>query len=378
MKIFNLPDLGEGLPDAEISEWYVKSGDEVTVDQPLVAMETAKAVVDIPSPQAGKIIKLFGDNGDTINTGSPLLAFAHSNDSDDATEEKKDSGTVVGKIAESTTTIDESHVITGQSRQRSIHRPQAMPRTRSLAQRLGINLNNIDTPDKPIGNNEIHQAIANAIGTPPKIESLKNIRRSMAHNMSRSHREVVPVTIFDEANIHAWSEGNDITCRLLRAIAVACQQEPALNAWYDGERMERYLHQSVNIGIAVDQGDKGLFVPVIKDIAHHNTQELRSEINHIKQQVKQGKLSEELLQGATFTLSNFGMFAGRFATPIVVPPMIAILASSAIREQLVLINDKPVNQRILPLSLSFDHRAATGGEATRFFAALIKDLQQAD
>ncbi|MBA2656892.1 MAG: 2-oxo acid dehydrogenase subunit E2 [Tatlockia sp.] len=369
MNIFNLPDLGEGLPDAEIHEWFVKEGDEVCVDQPLVSMETAKAVVDVPCPQAGLISKLFGKPGDLIKTGDPLVGFA-------AAEAKRvDKGTVVGDLEESTEVSDDNFTIgVGKSQTQRI---KATPAIRLLAKKLSVDLNSLKgSGEKGLIKREDVEAAANQkTELPEGYEALRGVRRAMLNSMVQSHQEVVPVSIFDEADIEAWEAGADITLRLIRAILYACSKEPALNAWFDTAHSARKCFNEVHLGIAMDSKE-GLFVPVIHDVASYSNENLRKTINEYKQGVNERNLAPETLKGATFTLSNFGKFAGRFASPIIVPPMVAILAVGRLfKDGVVSTNGKFEAHRMLPLSLSFDHRAVTGGEATRFLGAVIESLQ---
>lgn len=373
MNIFNLPDLGEGLPDAEIHEWFVKEGDKVSLDQPLVSMETAKAVVDVPCPQDGIIAKLFGKPGDVIKTGEPLVAFK-------AEESVRiDKGTVVGNLEESNDTSEDNFIIgTSQSQTARI---KTTPAVRLLAKKLAVDLNSIKgSGEHGLIRREDVEAAAN-----PKTkleegyEPLRGVRRAMLNSMMQSHQEIVPVSIFDEADIESWQNGSDITIRLIRAIISACKEEPALNAWFDSTQGAVKLSKEVNLGLAMDNKE-GLFVPVIHDAAHYSDEQLRKTINAYKQEVNDRSLAAEKFKGATITLSNFGKFAGRFASPIIVPPMVAILAVGRLYQAAVVTNGKVEVHRLLPLSLSFDHRAVTGGEATRFLGAVIKSLQneQAD
>jgi pyruvate dehydrogenase E2 component (dihydrolipoamide acetyltransferase) len=152
--------------------------------------------------------------------------------------------------------------------------------------------------------------------------------------------------------------------------------EPYLNAWYDAAKTAIIPSKALHVGLAVDTPD-GLFVPVIRDADQQSVEAIRSTVERFKKEVPARTIASEELKGATITLSNFGTFAGRYATPMIVPPMVAIIGAGRFRNELALKDDKVVAQRILPLSLSFDHRAATGGEATRFLAAMIADLQLA-
>ena len=139
--------------------------------------------------------------------------------------------------------------------------------------------------------------------------------------------------------------------------------------------MSREVHESVNLGLAVDSED-GLFVPVIREAEKLNKKQLREKINQLRTAVKERSLPNSELAGASITLSNFGVFAGQYATPIVVPPMVCIIGVGAIRENVISVKGKPESRRVIPLSLSFDHRAVTGGEATRFVHAMIQLLQK--
>ncbi|WP_367605471.1 dihydrolipoamide acetyltransferase family protein [Legionella sp. W05-934-2] len=369
MKEFKLPDLGEGLPDAEIHEWFVKVGDVVKVDQPLVSMETAKAVVDVPSPQDGVIEKLFGQPGDVIKTGQPLVGFTQQ------VSERKDQGTVVGNLEE-LADVGEDNFIIGSAQ--TSKRIKVSPAIKLLAKKLGVDLNNIKGSGEQgrITREDVEKKHAQSQTIPEGFEALKGVRRAMLASMEQSHQEIVPVSIYDEADIHAWSGQQDITVRLIRALAKACQAEPALNAWYNTQHKARRCFDKMHLGIAMDSAE-GLFVPVITDAGNQTDQVLRETINRYKKQVAERNIPAENLKGATITLSNFGKFSGKFASPIIVPPMVAILAVGRLHEAAIAKDGKINAHPVLPLSLTFDHRAITGGEATRFLGAVIQALQAA-
>ena len=195
----------------------------------------------------------------------------------------------------------------------------------------------------------------------------------MAQAMSQSHREIVPVTIIEDADITDVPK-TDMTVRLLKAIAAAVKEEPALNAWFDGKTLSRKLFSDVNIGMATDT-EEGLFVPVLKQVQDKSPEELRQIIDGYKVAVRERSIPAADMQGATITLSNFGTISGQYATPIIVPPAVAILGAGRGREVALVRNGQVVIGKVLPLSLTFDHRAVTGGEATRFLGAVIKHLQ---
>jgi 2-oxoisovalerate dehydrogenase E2 component (dihydrolipoyl transacylase) len=363
MKTFYLPDLGEGLAEAEIHEWYVQEGDTLATDQPMVAMETAKAIVDIPAPFAGKIFKRYGQPGDIIKTHAPLVEFDH-----------EDAATVVGNLATEAIVIAEPTTKSTSTRP-AAKQAKALPVVRMLARQMQVDLAQVvgTGKDGSVTADDVMRAAKNLAGA----ENLKGMRRTMAQTMSQAHSQVVAVTIHEDADIHAWADNCDITARVIRGIVKACQTEPSLNAWFDGATLQRQLLQPIHIGLAMDTQD-GLFVPVLQDVAKLAPDMLRKQIDALKTRVQMRTVTASELQGASFVLSNFGVFAGRYATPIVVPPTVAILATGSLRNAVVACEGQAVVHKILPLSLSFDHRAITGGEATRFMAALLKDLQTAD
>jgi 2-oxoisovalerate dehydrogenase E2 component (dihydrolipoyl transacylase) len=478
-KTFFLPDLGEGLPDATIVEWFVKPGDVVRLDAPLVSMETAKAVVEVPSPVSGKVLKLAGNAGDIVITGAMLAEFeidpslpqraegqdtghhhapppsptgrgaggegssAHDASSAAAPspaalraatspgsrgEQRDDAGTVVGAMQTSDAVRSEAAVAVGGVK--------AMPAVRAMARKLGVDLARVHPSgaDGVVTMDDVKRAAADgsllrpsptgrgaggedvsalrpssapaaaAAGAPspggrredqqrtqlsasgkpmrtqpPSVsvsgqpEQLKGVRRNMARVMADAHAKVVPTTLTDDADIQAWSHGNDMTARLVRAICVAAKAVPALNAWFDGDNLTRTLHPQVDIGIAVDTDD-GLFVPALRNADMLDAGGVREGINRLRAQVEARSLPASELTGYTISLSNFGMFAGRYATPVIVPPCVAIVAAGRARHQITPVIGGFESHKVIPLSLTFDHRACTGGEAARFLRAMLDDL----
>jgi 2-oxoisovalerate dehydrogenase E2 component (dihydrolipoyl transacylase) len=361
MTLFKLPDLGEGLTEAEIVEWLVKEGDHVHADQHLVSVETAKAVVDIPAPFNGVIKKLYGKPGDMIAVGKPLIEF-------EGETKKTQSTTVAGKLEIGDTLVTETARVLKPG-----EKAKTSPAVRSLAKQLQVDLNQIQGTGVQghITREDVMKASQST--QPASDKLLHGTRRSMAQAMSFAHAQVVPVSVYDDANISGWTHGIDITVRTIRAIVRACQAEPMLNAWFKNGELE--LHSHVSLGLAIDSED-GLFVPVLHEVDKllSEPKKIREQIAHIKDAIKNRTITPAELQGATFTLSNFGVFAGRYASPIVVPPQAAILATGKIRKVVMPVESAPAIQRIMPLSLTFDHRAVTGGEATRFLGAIMADL----
>jgi len=458
-KQFLLPDLGEGLPDATIVEWYVKVGDVIKLDENLVSMETAKAVVDVPSPVSGKVLKLAGNAGDIIVTGTMLAEFevdpslpqraegqdtghhhgpakgagSHAPSDGDkviASDEggeisetdkpqpgKEDAGTVVGAMQVGNAVVSEAAVAVGGVK--------AVPAVRAMARKLGVDIARVRAsgPDGTVTMQDVKQAAADGSakpgqaaplpnpppqagegGTraahsgggarstlsqsgkpmrtqPPGVaatgqpEQLKGVRRNMARVMADAHAQVVPTTLVDDADLHAWLGKQDITSRLVRAIVAACKAVPALNAWFDGANLTRTQHPHVDLGIAVDTED-GLFVPALRNADMLDGNGVRAAIKRLRAQVEDRSIPPSELSGYTISLSNFGMFAGRYATPVVVPPCVAIVGAGKLSHDVVAVMGGIEVHRRMPISLTFDHRACTGGEAARFLAALLGDLAQ--
>jgi len=362
MNIFNLPDLGEGLPDAEIVEWHVKVGDTVNTNAPLVSVETAKAIIEIPSPLSGKITHLYGEINQIIKTGEPLVEFEG---------ELQDSGTVVGEMTRSDTLIDEPKSSTPSNN----FNAKANPAVRALAHRMGVDLAMV-TPsghDGLIQSDDIRR-VARILNDVGPMEPLRGVRRAMARNMSQAHLQVAPATLVDDADISLIANTEEITPRLIRAITVACKTEPALNAWFDAHAVARRILKPIHLGLAVD-APQGLFVAVLRNIQQDDLMGIKKRLHDLKKKIAKRSLSADELRGYSITLSNYGSMAGRYATPVVLPPTVAIIGAGKSREEACVANGEIVIRNKLPLSITIDHRVVTGGEASRFLKALITDLQ---
>jgi 2-oxoisovalerate dehydrogenase E2 component (dihydrolipoyl transacylase) len=360
VRVFNLPDLGEGLQEAEIVEWHVKPGDAIESDQAMVSVETDKALVEVPAPYAGKVEKLFGGPGDKIHVGAPLVGFEGA---------AADTGTIVGDLG--------ARAKPAQATAASAPRTEAKatPAVRALARSLNVELAGVE-PSGPGGTVTTEDVKRAARGPAPAQPSpQKGMRATMARTMALAHQEVAAVTVIDDADIEHWAKGVSALARLARAIIAAAKAEPGLNAWYDAKADARTLREEVDLGVAVDLPD-GLLVPVLRNAHKLQGEALARELEQLVAKARERSLSPEVLRGATITLSNFGAIGGRYASPMVVPPQIAILGAGRIERRPVVTADGQIAaHRVLPLSLTFDHRAATGGEAARFLNALKRDLE---
>jgi len=367
MKTFCLPDLGEGLQEAEVVTWHVSRGDRVVADQPLLAVETDKAVVDIPAPWSGIVTDLFVDAGDIVATGAPVASF-------DLGAEQKDPGAIVGALPEAEARAETGAV----GPPAAAGRVKAVPAVRKRARELGVDLETV-TPGGPGGSvrlEDVERAAGSraARSAGARWQPLRGVRRAMARNMERAHATVAAATVTDEADVSCWPPHNDVTVALMRAIAAAAEAQPALNAWYDPRAEARLLHDRIDLGLAVSTSD-GLFVPVIRNIAGRSRADLAAALEELKRDVTARAVPKAQLEGQTITLSNFGVAGGRHAALMIVPPQVAILGAGRIRTEPRVIDGQIRAAPVLPLSLTFDHRAVTGIEATRFLMAAIKFLE---
>ena len=366
MTTFRLPDVGEGLREAEIVAWHVAVGDHVVDDQPLVSVETDKAVVEIPSPCSGRIAALHGEPGDVVGVGEPLV------DVDEG--RANDRGAIVGDLP---TIAPKPTAAPGVAPGASAGRVRAAPAVRAHATSLGVDLAAVigTGPGGTITRADVDTVAGDAVPADGPVEPLRGVRRAMDANMSRAHTEVVPATVTEEADIGGWVDGTDTTVRLLRAVARACEREPALNTAYLGRDRGRRLHDHVDVGIAVDTDD-GLFVPVLRDVADRSPDDLRRGLDAMRADIEARTVGPEHLRGATISLSNFGAVGGRYAALVVVPPQVAIIGAGRAHDVVAVRDGAVVVRRHLPISLTFDHRVVMGGEAARFLVALKDDLEE--
>jgi 2-oxoisovalerate dehydrogenase E2 component (dihydrolipoyl transacylase) len=372
VSVFKLPDLGEGLSEAEILRWHVKVGDHIEVDAPMLSVKTAKAVVEVPSPVSGRITLLHAKPGDRLEIGAPLVEFATD------TPAQADSGTVVGHMPAAPENEASSAAIAA-----TTARVRAVPAARALARSLGVDLgglngtgrNGLITLDDVMAVGLPSRSAASKMHPAADVEVLRSLRRSMAQSMALSRDSVMECSVFDDADLHHWRAGSDYTGRVLRAITAGVSAEPVLNAWFDAQSQSRTLFEHIDIGIAVDTSD-GLLVPVIRQVQKRNSSELREDLERLKRAARDSSIAAEDLRNFTFMLSNFGTMAGRYATPVVVPPSVAILGTGRVRPDVVAVGDRIEIHLRMPLSLTFDHRVVTGGEAVRFLAAVLADLER--
>ncbi|MFZ3168851.1 MAG: dihydrolipoamide acetyltransferase family protein [Candidatus Methanoperedens sp.] len=430
------PDVGEGVTEGTIVKWLVKEGEEIKADQAVAEIETDKAIVEIPSSEAGKILKLVGKEGDVIKVGSTLASLALSGEAEKKpeteaiekpteakpteakptevkpAEEPAEAKPTEVKPAEAKPTEVKPTEVKPQEKQAEMPgRVLAVPSTRRLARELGVDISKVKGtgPGGRITDEDVRK-VTEALQAPetrpseaapveiaPEIKALeeripiKGIRKTIGERMVLSLFTAPHVVSMDEADVTelvklrekekklAEEKGIKLTylAFIVKAVTVALKQHPYLNASLDPKKNEIVLKRYYNIGIAVDTPE-GLMVPVIKDADRKSIMELARVSEKLADEARTRKIKLPDLKGNTFTITNIGSIGGIFSTPIINPPDVAILGIHRIRDMPVVIDGEIKIRKILPLVLSFDHRVLDGAQAARFMNTLIEHLKDPD
>lgn len=374
---FVLPDLGEGMTEAEVRRWLVREGDSVEEHQSVLEVETDKAVVEVPAPKKGRVVNIVRHEGETVRVGETLMTIAEAGEPHTEQAPRQESVSVVGILPGA-----EEDIL-------------ATPSVRALAKELGIGLEKISGsgPGGSITRDDVAEAsqrIKNAqdqFGTIERIP-LRGLRKTIAKNLLLSQKTTAFVTGMDEADVtELWTlrerekkslidKGIHLTFLpfFIKAAYHALQEHPRLNASIDDEKEEIVIRQYYNIGIAVDTPD-GLMVPVIRDAARKTILELAGELQELSRKARERKIRLEEMKGGTFTITNYGHFGGTFATPIINYPEAAILGAGKIADKPWVKNGQIVIRKILPLSLTFDHRITDGVDASMFLEKVVGYLE---
>lgn len=352
---FKLPDLGEGLTEGEIARWFVREGQEIAEDDPLVEIQTDKTTVEIPSPAAGVVSQILVEEGAVVPVGTLLVIIGG-----DGTVAERASSRVqdAGPVRESV---------------------RATPLVKRIAKERGVDLATV-TPTGPGGRiTEADVRLAatdmsegQALGDVPegRRERLRGVRRLVAEHMVRAHREVPPVTWVEECDF-SNVDLKLLVPTVLSAAAEALQAFPELNARLEGDEivyLDRY-----DLGFAV-QTEQGLVVPVVRD-ATRSLEELAADVERLAQGARDGKLTPEELRGSTFTVTSAGKLAGLFQTPLVNHPEVAILSIGRVAPRPVVRDGNVVAAPIGYIALTFDHRVVDGARAAEFGLAVIRRLE---
>ena len=381
---FKLPDLGEGIAEVELRKWLVSEGARIAEHQPLLEVETDKAVVEVPSPRAGFVARLHRQEGETVRVGETLVSIAEVGAE---MAGRPPSVGIVGSLPEAED-ADRSAPPEDFGR-------LATPMVRKLARERGINLSSIrgSGPRGCITPEDLDRIAPAAISqrassVTEETLPLRGLRRTIARNVLASQRATAFVTSMEEADItEIWemrvreqgeveSRGTHLTFLpfFIKAAQHALLEHPRLNASIDDAVETLVLKKHYHFGIAVDTPE-GLMVPVIRDVDKKSIIELAATIQELGQKARARSISLEELRGSSFTLTNYGHFGGTFATPIINWPDVAILGFGRIVDRPWVHRGEIVIRKIVPLSLTFDHRATDGADAARFLGKVLRYLE---
>ncbi|MHC5004959.1 MAG: dihydrolipoamide acetyltransferase family protein [Planctomycetota bacterium] len=429
---FILPDLGEGVHEAELIKWRVKPGDQVEEHQTLAEMETDKALVEVPSPWAGTIAELHGDEGDILNVGSKLVSYATSAGAAapattavaagagvaaagaDGTSD--DAGTVVGTVAGELTVSDRFRRRAPETAAAATGaKALATPAVRRIARELGVDINRVPGSGRGgrVTASDVEAfaggrapAAPAAAGAPPAAPApaapavtispdgvaqripFRGVRRKIAQSLQRSVHTAVHFTVVDEADVTRLEQkrseymavlGRKLSVLpfIMTAVCHALREHPSLNANVDDEREEILVKDVINLGCAVDT-DHGLMVPVLPNADRMSIVQLADTVKSLAVACRNRTVERDRLVGGTFTISNVGSYGGLFATPIINYPEVAILAIGRGTEKVLTHGGQFYAGKVLPLSLSCDHRVVDGAEGARFVNTVRRYLESPD
>jgi pyruvate dehydrogenase E2 component (dihydrolipoamide acetyltransferase) len=429
MQEFKLPDLGEGMQEAEVVEWLVKPGDTLKLDQTMLKVETDKAVVEIPSPFAGRVAEIRVQDGQVAKVGDVLIVFESATSADGGRSTPSQSITHTAATSQSASVPISDPVSQTQVTKKRV---LAAPAVRKLAFELGVDLEKV-TPSLPNGRvsiedvrsyveedkassllpasssvlvdeKEAEQPVSQAPpSTMPKIEHfvtpaqderqpLKGLRKRIAEHMERSWRTIPHATAFDEVDggvlaalreaLKPSAEKRSVRLTymplLIKLLIPLLKEFPIFNASLDEESREIIYRHSYHIGVAT-ASPEGLLVPVLRNADHLTLMEIASNLEHLIEGAKKRTLSLSELSGSTFTLNNVGSFGGSTGTPIINYPEVAILAVGRLQDKAVVQQSMVIVRPMMPLALSFDHRLIDGAMAGAFlarFKELVENPQQ--
>ncbi|MEY5031179.1 MAG: hypothetical protein RL354_210 [Planctomycetota bacterium] len=435
---FLLPDLGEGLAEAELISWKVKPGETVKESQTLAEMQTDKALVEVPSPWAGTVSEICGNPGDIIKVGATLVrygalkavaapaAVAAASGNGNACMSSQiaagaadgDQGTVVGTMS-GTLTVSERFARRAPEVVEIVRDGKALatPAVRGLARKFGVDIQKVPgtgrggrvTASDVAAFAEGGAPAAAAVASPgfaPKASPIapgsvyicqndvahrvpfRGVRRKIAEALSRSVQTAVHFTVVDEADVTALEakrkeyskvvgEKLSMLPFIMTAVCRGLKKHPSLNAIVDDAKGEIILKAAVNLGCAVDT-DAGLMVPVIRNAGAMAPVQLAQSVRTLANKCKDRTIAREDSLGGTFTISNVGSYGGMFATPVINYPEVAILAAGRAKERVCVKDGKFYAGLVLPLSLSCDHRVVDGAEGARFLNTVVKLLEDPD
>ncbi len=410
---FRLPDIGEGMVEAEIVKWYVQEGDAIEEDQPMVELLTDKANVVIPSPRKGVVLKRFGREGDIVKVGSVLIVIGEPGET--YTAPAAEMSTATQPAAEVAQPVESS---TPAARPADLPpgRVLATPATRRLARELGVDIRQVQGtgPQGRVTKEDVLRFAEQQKAAPPPAEvavpppatvpapppapetvpmreeriPLRGLRRVIARRMAESKRTAAHYTYVEEVDmtelVHlreqmkpvAEAQGVRLTYLpfIVKAVVIGLKRYPLLNASLDEERQEIVLKKYYNIGIAT-QTDEGLTVPVVHQADRLSLLEIARTIAELAEKARNGKLAPQDVQGSTFTITSLGKLGGILATPVINYPEVAILGVHRIAPRPVVRDDAIVIRHMMYLSISLDHRVVDGAVGAEFMQVVKEHLE---
>ena len=410
---FKFPDIGEGLTEGEIVRWLVKEGDEVKEGQPLVEVETDKALAEIPSPRTGVILKILAKEKEIVKVGQVMVVIGEKGETLAAPAPKPKSVGVVGELEEAPEETPAAEARAEAARPTFVS-PHALatPAVRALAKEIGVDINKVrgTGPEGRALEKDIRQAAeakekpaeVKPVEAPKKVRKydlygyvdripLRGVRRSIAKAMVKSKYTAPHVTTMDEADVtELWKirekekkaaekKGIKLTILpfIIKAVLAGLKEHPYLNATLNDEDEEIILKKYYNIGMATDTPE-GLMVPVVKNAGDKSILQLAEELTQLAEKARNRTIDLADLKGGTFTITNYGALGGIYGTPIINHPEVAILGTGKIKDMPVVMDGKIEIRKILFLALSFDHRVVDGAEAARFLNTVIARLEDPD
>jgi 2-oxoisovalerate dehydrogenase E2 component (dihydrolipoyl transacylase) len=423
---FKLPDIGEGIAEAEIVAWHVKVGDTVAEDQQLADMMTDKATVEMESPVAGVVKSLAGEVGDQVAIGSVLVEIETEGEAqphehapkviethEPSAESEAERPIADGAVDPTPAQEEQIPVMEVQPAAPAAPAPKqepeiqaaaskahvlASPAVRQRARDLGIDLAQVKTTSDRIRHSDLDAYLLYNGGSvsgrgrasaPRRDETIKvvGLRRKIAENMQAAKRKIPHFALVEEFDVTALEETRAMMNRdrgtdpkltllpfLITALSKAVSDWPMINATYDDEANVVTRHGAVHMGVAT-QTDGGLMVPVIRDAQDRSVWDLAREILRLSEAARTGKASREELTGPTFTISSLGPMGGIASTPVINPPQVATIAVNKVEEKVVVIDGEIEVRKRMNLSLSCDHRVVDGWDAANFMQALKTDIE---
>ncbi|MBB4947927.1 pyruvate dehydrogenase E2 component (dihydrolipoamide acetyltransferase) [Kitasatospora gansuensis] len=402
---FTLPDLGEGLTGAEVVRWLVEVGEVIAVDQPVVEVETAKAVVEVPCPYGGVVTARYGAEGEEVPVGAPLVTVAvspgtpGSEGPDEPVERplvgygvaERQPGARRARVGAKAAAPVPVMVIEAPRVEAPVVLPVISPLVRRMAREHGLDLAKVtgSGPDGLIMRRDVEQALATPVAATPVQENvipLRGLRRTVAEKLTRSHREIPAATCWVDADATALMELRaqlnrsagpkvSVLALLARISTAALARFPELNSSVSEDGSAIVRHSAVHLGFAA-QSERGLVVPVIRDAQLLGTEQLGAELSRLTESARAGRLTPAELTGGTFTLNNYGVFGVDGSTPILNHPEAAMLGVGRITPKPWVYEGELAVRQVTQLSFTFDHRVCDGGTAGGFLRFVADCVEQ--